>query len=773
MPQGGLQSLAALVRRTRLSAGLSQEELAERSGLSARTISDLERGLSLDPRPDTIRMLAEGLALTADERRSLIAAARPELRTRSGNDSTEATAQPGNLLVDLPALPGGLIGRESDVSDLVWRVTQRDGRLITLTGPGGVGKTRLALRVAHRAAPAFPGGAVFVDLAPISDPGLVASAIARTLKIPETGDRSPERALRTALAARPPMLLVLDNFEQVIEAASLVAGLSDAAPRLVMLVTSREALRVRGEDEFETQPLEVPPNGTPNDIGSVAHIPSVALFVQSARAVDQSFVLDEHAAAPVVEICRRLEGLPLAIELAATRTRHFPPDVLLRHLEPRLPLLTGGARDLPARQQTVRNTIGWSYDLLDTDEQALLRQLSVFVGGASLEAIEAVVANASDREINVLIALSSLVDKHLVRKRTGQDGSLRFSLLEVVREFAIEQLHRTQEYQRARQSHAEHFLILVEERAGTWTTHLHGSPGHELITIEIDNIRSATSWFDEHRDAESIARFVNSVWVYYYVHGLFREARALGQRALDLAAEQPLSAPLQVSAWGSLSTTMSVMGDSARALALARQSHELARQLPTEPGLLPLALIALTIALRDQYRFAEAMEYAEQALPAARVAGVDAFVEPHVLYHIGRLAYLQNDMVRAASSLGESLNQIRRLGPTETALYTINMLAAVHLKQGNLEEAASLLRDGRVLLLPSGHFGMWFDAIVLLAAKCRMPDHAARIHGFYSAYYASMGIGEAHVDPWREAEIDSLRDQVGGPHFDAEYNAGA
>ena len=391
--------------------------------------------------------------------------------------------------------------------------------------------------------PRLSGGAAFVDLAPISNPELVASAIAQTLKIPETGDRSPERALRNALAFRPPTPLVLDTFEQVVEAAPLIHTLLDTAPGLVMLVTSREALRVRGEVEFETQPLEVPSVCVSTDIALVADFPSVALFVQSARAAEHNFVLTEVTAVPVAEICRRLEGLPLAIELAATRIRYFPPDVLLRHLEPRLPLLTGGARDVPARQQTVRNTIAWSYDLLDTEEQALLRQLGLFVAGASLEAIEAVVSKVCDLERDLLVVLSSLVDKHLVRVDTAQDGSLRFFMLEVVREFAIEQLHQTHAYQCARQAHAEQFLDLVRASGSTWVTSLHAFLGQEMIAIELDNIRSAISWFDEQRDAQSMAQFFGSIWANCYDHGLFREASALGSRVLELAVEQPLSAP--------------------------------------------------------------------------------------------------------------------------------------------------------------------------------------------------------------------------------------
>ena len=268
-------------------------------------------------------------------------------------------------------------------------------------------------------------------------------------------------------------------------------------------------------------------------------------------------------------------------------------------------------------------------------------------------------------------------------------------MLEVVREFSIEQLHQTHEYQRARQAHAEHFLELAEARGAKCVMQLHGFPGHELVAIELDNIRSAMSWFDDVRDAEKLARLVDSTWGFYYLHGLFREARTLGERVLELADEQPLTEALQVIAPGSLSRTMAILGDSERALGFARQSFELARQLPSNPGLLPLSLIALTIALRDQHRFAEAMEYAEQALNAARVAGVDEYVEPYVLYHIGRLAYLQNDLDRAVSSLSASLDQIRRLGPTETALYTFNTLAKFISSKGTRGSCRSLARGPR------------------------------------------------------------------------------
>ena len=722
-------------------------------------------------------MLTDALSLTGEQHAELLQAARPDL-WQSQEDAEEKVdrerPQPHRPRTRaLPIPPTQLIGRDDAVARIRAMLAEPDVRLITLTGQGGVGKTRLGIAVADSVSANFSDGVVFVDLSPLSHPELVPTAIAEALGITSVARRSMAETLSLALEQRS-ILLVVDNFEHLLSAATVIADLLSACRNLKFVVTSRERLHLRGEYVVPVTPLDLPPASSEwgnASLSDIATIPAVRLFLNRAQEVSFGFVLANDNAQLVSEICRRLEGLPLAIELAATRIRYFPPDVLLHHLEPRLPLLTGGARDAPARQQTMRATIGWSYDLLDTDEQALLRQLGVFVGGASLEAVEAVVASV--RNLDLLAVLSSLVDKHLVRTRADQDGSPRFFMLEVVREFAIEQLHQNHEYQPARQAHAEHFLDFVQARGSTWVTYPHGFSGQEQIAIEIDNIRSAISWFDEQRDAEKLARFVDSIWAHYCFHGLFREARALGQRVLELAVEQPLSESLQVSAWGSLSTTMSIMGDSNSALVVARKSFELARQLPIEPGLLPLSLIAQTIALRDQHRFAEAMECAEQALPAARVSGVDAFVEPYVLYHIGRLAYLQNDMDRAVSSLSESLDHIRRLGPTETALYSLNTLAEVHLKQGDLAKAAGFLREGRVLLSPSGYSGWWFDAAVLMAAKCRLPHHAARILGYYSAYYASMGIGAAHVDPWLEAELGSLRDEIGGPHFDVAYKAGA
>ncbi|MGD9713580.1 MAG: helix-turn-helix domain-containing protein, partial [Thermomicrobiales bacterium] len=351
------RELGAVIRRMRLASGLSQEQLAERSGLSVRAVSDLERGQRSTPRPETIRMLADGMHLSRQDRQELLFAARPELRpsaTPQGSDPL--------ILHRLPETPSQLIGRERDVASLVSLMTSGNQPLTTLTGPGGVGKTRLAVEAAHQAAQFF-SAVVFVDLAAVSVPEQVASAIAQSMGIQEAGDQSIQDTLVSALRNRQ-MLLVLDNFEQVIAAAEMVGELLFRLPNLRVVVTSREALRIRAEYELPVEPLELPEDQNVEHLDQLSKSSAVAMFVAAAQSVNDDFDLNQENARAIASICRRLDGLPLAIELAGSRVRHFPPTVLLERLERSLPVLTGGARDAPVRQRTLRNTIAWSFDLL-------------------------------------------------------------------------------------------------------------------------------------------------------------------------------------------------------------------------------------------------------------------------------------------------------------------------------------------------------------------------------------------------------------------------
>ena len=402
---------------------------------------------------------------------------------------------------NLPIQLTPFIGREQELAAIQDILTREDARLLTLTGPGGAGKTRLGLQVAAELSDRFADGVFFVYLAPINDPALVMPTIAQTLDIrEETGQPWPAR-MREALLQKQ-MLLLLDNFEQVVNAAMQVGELLAACPQLKIIVTSREALHVRGEREFPVPPLPLPDVKHLPDLTSLSSNTAVALFVQRAQATKPDFQLNNANARAIVEICVRLDGLPLAIELAAARVKLLPPQALLARLDQRLAVLTGASRDVPARQQTLRNTIAWSYNLLDAVEQRLFRRLSVFVGSCTLEAVEAVCVTSGneDQAEQILDTIASLLDKSLLQQMEQEGGEPRFTMLETIREYGLERLIANGEIEATRQAHAEYYLALAEkaepELAGpqqaTW---------FDRLEREHDNLRAVMEWCLEREDS--------------------------------------------------------------------------------------------------------------------------------------------------------------------------------------------------------------------------------------------------------------------------------
>ena len=442
------------LRRRRKAQDLTQAALAVRAGCVVTTIKKIETG-ARRPSRQLAERLAAALALSSEERATLLAAA---------GTAPAAGMSPVALPLASPALPslpeagGPLIGRAHELAELGALLTQGETRLLTLTGPGGVGKTRLALQAAADLRAVFADGAAFVDLAPVSDPELVPAALARSLGY-EAG-RAPLAVLLRALAEQH-TLLVLDNFEQVVSAAPIVAQLLAGAPRVKILVTSRAPLRVRYEQEYAVAPLELPPGLLPEqEAPGLDTYGAVQLFVRRAGEVQHHFVLTEENGAVIAAICRRLDGLPLAIELAAAHLRLLTPAALLRRLDRRLALLTEGARDLPARQQTLRATLDWSFQLLNVRQQRVFARLGVFVRGATLEAIEVVCG--ADEHGDVLAAVTPLLEQSLLNRAMDRDGEPRLAMLETIREYALEQLRTSGEEAAICARHAAYYLGLAE-----------------------------------------------------------------------------------------------------------------------------------------------------------------------------------------------------------------------------------------------------------------------------------------------------------------------
>jgi predicted ATPase/DNA-binding CsgD family transcriptional regulator len=790
MDSGDSPPFGAALKRHRLAAGLTHEALAERAGLSARAISDLERGVARAPRPASLRLLADALGLAAEARAALAAAARPA--TRAG-----APAAPERRH-DLPAPLSSFVGREREVAAV--REALAGARLLTLTGPGGIGKTRLAVE-AVGGLDGYPDGVWLVALAPLDDPASVAPTITAALGVRETGPRPPAGTLAAHLRGRR-LLLVLDNCEHLLEGvAPLVADLLAAAPGLRVLATSRSPLRITGEREVVVPPLPYPDPRRPTPLAEVVRFPAVRLFAERARSAQSDFAVTEENAAAVADVCARLDGLPLALELAAARSKLLPPAALLDRQDARLPLLTGGPRDAPARHRTLRAALAWSHDLLAPEERELFRRLAVCAGGFDLAAAEAVCAAGDGLEGPppgaVLDRLATLVDQSLVQRQSGTGGASgapRLVLLETVREYALECLEASAEAEPVRRAHALHFLELAERAEPA----LRGAPDQTVwldqLEGEHDNLREALSWAVGSTAPEGVPlglRLAGALARFWAVRGHAREGyrwlEALLARSGEAGgAPPPVPVPVRAKAlWAAGFLAGLHGGDLAAArsrleaaLAGFRQTDDawaLAETLRHLGGVLgylsdPTARarleesLALFEAAGDGWGRAWALKYladaswrqGEHSLARARLeealvlfrARQDRRGTAWTLHDLGRVAAHQGDSALERHRNEEALALFQQLGDSDGVASTLADLGDAAAGRGEHRRAAALFRGS---LDASRGQGSWqrslecLAGVAGLAARAGQPVRAARLLGAVAAAYDALGVVERGV----------------------------
>jgi predicted ATPase/DNA-binding XRE family transcriptional regulator len=745
--------------------GLTQEELAERAGLSQNAISLLERGERRNPYPHTVRLLANALGLDAEDRDALIATARRARDTPSPWSATTGL---------LPTATTPFIGRETEVAAAARVFQESTTRLLTFTGTGGVGKSRLALTVAASVAAGMKEPARFVSLAAVTDPSLVPAAIAEGLGLAGIGDRL--EAVASALDDRE-LVLVLDNFEQVISAAPVVRQLLERCPRLRVIVTSRLPLRLDGEQEFPVRPLPLPSHGPTVSLDAAAQAPAVALFLQRARAARPDFALTQDNVRAVVELCHRLDGLPLAIELAASRIRVLSPAAMLNRMPERLSLLVGGGPDRPERLQTMRNAIDWSYTLLDPRSQQCFRWFSVFSGGFTLEAAEALetLATASLREAGSPTAgagrpsavdiLSELVDHGLVHREPRLTGEVRLDMLETIRAYGHDRLVESGELEAVRRAHAAHYLSHIrdcrirqegpERRAA-----------QDEVRQELDNIRAALAYLIEAGDAETAHQMAAELGLFWISLGMLDEGQMWMARVLAMQGDSRERCDALY--WASIVATL--RSDLKRARSLIEESLESARRIGNtlRTG---MALIHLG-ELVGEHDPEGGEGLVRQGLALFEGTG-EVFRQAIAYRQLALMAHRRGDYALARDHHNVALKMYEEIDHRWGVPISLRGLAETALAMGDLEEARERFVQSITAWRELGEPVHMSDCLLGLAqvnARIGNPERAVRLLGARSALDQRLGF--VHNQTATDQILDELKATLGKETFVSTWAEG-
>jgi predicted ATPase/class 3 adenylate cyclase len=676
---------------------------------------------------------------------------------------------------NLPAQPTPLVGREWELGEVRDLLRGEEVRLLTLTGPGGIGKTRLGLQVAAELLDEFEDGVFFVALATITDPSLVASAIAEQLGVVEAGDQPLEESLEGYLRGKE-LLLLMDNFEQVLGAAPLVGELLSVCPKLKVLATGRSVLRVYGEQEYPVPPLELPRPGRLPPIDRLSQYEAVRLFIERAKAARPDFSVTDENAPAVAEICARLDGLPLAIELAAARIKLLPPRAMLERLSSRLKLLGGGSRDLPERQRTLRGTIEWSHALLDESERVLFARLAVFSGGRTLEAIEAVCDAKGDLPVDTLDGVSSLLDKSLLRQEEGPEGEPRFVMLETIHEYARERLEASGEAEQTRRLHAEYFLALAEE-AEPELSEADQLACLERQEAEHDNFRAALTWSLDRapvtalRMAAALARF----WEkrsYFSEGSSWLEAAVRLSESVEAATADSATRAKLLSEAGTFAFFRT---DFDHAIVLHGEALELYRQVGDESNT-AFALLCLGAQHMEKGDHERAAPFLEEALALSRTIG-DKRNTAGTLHNLAEVERQRGNYEQAKALGMESMALWREIKDDWNLSMVVGWVGLLEVWSGDEPDLAEgFLKDALALERELGNwaYGAYcLEAFAGLAGARGQGARAARLWGAAEALRTDIG---APLPPdarlLYEPSMDAARAQLGEATWEEAFADG-